>query len=50
MMDITKIILDPDDGSTPIEADPSEDGGIYTWLTHGIQTTLTVEDERVITA
>ena len=45
---ITKIILDPDDGSTPIEADPSEDAVIsYTWLTHGVfETTLTAEDEE----
>ena len=45
---ITKIILDPDDGSSPIEADPSEDAVIsYTWLTHGVfETTLTAEDEE----
>ena len=45
---ITKIILDPDDGSTPIEADPSDDAVIsYTWLTHGVfETTLTAEDEE----
>ena len=45
---ITKIILDPDDGSTPIEADPSDNAVIsYTWLTHGVfETTLTAEDEE----
>ena len=39
---ITKIILDPDDGSTPIEADPSDNAVVsYTWLTHGVfETTL----------
>ncbi|MGB0802434.1 MAG: PKD domain-containing protein [Candidatus Poseidoniaceae archaeon] len=46
--EITKIILDPDDGSTPIEADPSDNAVIsYTWLTHGVfETTLTAEDEE----
>lgn len=45
---ITKIILDPDDGSSPIEADPSDDAVIsYTWMTHGVfETTLTAEDEE----
>ena len=44
---ITKIILDPDDGSTPIEADPADNAVLsYTWLTHGVfETTLTAEDE-----
>ncbi len=44
---ITKIILDPDDGSTPIEADPSDNAVIsYTWLTHGIfDVKMSVEDE-----
>ena len=46
--DIAKIILDPDDGSTPIEADPSDNAVIsYTWLTHGIfDVKMSVEDER----
>ena len=45
---ITKIILDPDDGSTPIEADPSDNAVIsYTWLTHGIfDVKMSVEDEK----
>ena len=45
---ITKIILDPDDGSSPIEADPSDNAVIsYTWMTHGVfETTLTAEDEE----
>jgi hypothetical protein len=44
---IVKIILDPDDGSTPIEADPSDNAVIsYTWLTHGIfDVKMSVEDE-----
>ena len=45
---ISKIMLDPDDGSSPIEADPSDDAVIsYTWMTHGVfETTLTAEDEE----
>ena len=41
-------MLDPDDGSSPIEADPSDDAVIsYTWMTHGVfETTLTAEDEE----
>jgi hypothetical protein len=45
---ITKIILDPDDGSTPIEADPNDNAVIsYTWMTHGVfEITLSAEDEQ----
>ena len=45
---ITKIMLDPDDGSDPVEGDPSDDAVIsYTWLTHGVFTvTLTAEDSE----
>ncbi len=45
---ITKIILDPDDGSSPVESDPADDAVIsYTWVTHGVfETTLTAEDEN----
>jgi len=44
---ITKITLDPDDGSDVIEADPSDDAVIsYEWLTHGVfEITLGAEDE-----
>ena len=44
---ITKIILNPDDGSTPIEVDPSDNAVIsYTWLTHGIfDVEMSAEDE-----
>ena len=44
---IVKITLNPDDGSTPIEADPSDNAVItYTWLTHGIfDVEMTAEDE-----
>ena len=45
--DITKITLDPDDGSDPVEGNPSEDAVLsYTWLTHGVfEITLSAEDE-----
>lgn len=45
---ITKIILDPDDGSDPVEGDPSDNAVIsYTYVTHGVfETTLTAEDEE----
>jgi hypothetical protein len=44
---ITKIMLDPDDGSDPVEGDPSDNAIIsYTWLTHGVfEVTLSAEDE-----
>ena len=44
---ITKISLDPDDGSEPVEGNPSDDTVIsYTWMTHGVFTvTLSAEDE-----
>jgi hypothetical protein len=43
---ITKVIIEPDDGSDPVEGDPSDDAVIsYTWLTHGVfEVTLTAED------
>jgi hypothetical protein len=43
---ITKITLDPDDGSDVIESDPAEDAVIsYEWLTHGVfEITLGAED------
>ena len=45
---ITKIMLDPDDGSDPIEADPSDNAVIsYTWMTHGVfEITLSAEDDE----
>ena len=45
---ITKIMIDPDDGSSPVEADPADNAIIsYTWLTHGVfEVTLTAEDEE----
>ncbi len=45
---IAKIMLDPDDGSDPVEGDPSDNAVIsYTWVTHGVfETTLTAEDEE----
>ncbi len=45
---ITKIMLDPDDGSEPVEGDPSDNAVIsYTWMTHGVfEVTLTAEDEE----
>ena len=45
---ITKIMIEPDDGSSPVEGDPSDNAVIsYTWLTHGVFTvTLTAEDSE----
>jgi len=45
---ITKIMLDPDDGSEPVEGDPADNAVIsYTWLTHGVfEITLSAEDEE----
>ena len=45
---ITKVIIEPDDGSDPVEGDPSDDAVIsYTWLTHGVfDVTLTAEDSE----
>ena len=45
---ITKIIIEPDDGSDPVEGDPSDDAVIsYTWMTHGLfEVTLTAEDSE----
>ena len=45
---ITKIMLDPDDGSEPVEGDPSDNAVIsYTWMTHGVfEVTLTAEDDE----
>ena len=45
---ITKIIIEPDDGSDPVEGDPSDDAVIsYTWMTHGVfEVTLTAEDSE----
>ena len=45
---ITKIMLDPDDGSDPVEGDPTDNAIIsYTWLTHGVfEVTLTAEDDE----
>jgi hypothetical protein len=45
---IAKIMLDPDDGSDPVEGDPADNAVIsYTWLTHGVFTvTLTAEDSE----
>ena len=44
---ITKIMLDPDDGSDPVEGDPSDNAVIsYTWMTHGVfEITLSAEDD-----
>jgi len=46
--DITKVIIEPDDGSDPVEGDPSDNAVIsYTWLTHGVfDVTLTAEDSE----
>lgn len=43
---ITKIMIEPDDGSSPVEGDPADNAVIsYTWMTHGVFTvTLTAED------
>ena len=45
---ITKIMLDPDDGSDPVEADPSDNAVIsYTWMTHGVfEIKLSAEDDE----
>ena len=45
---ITKIMLDPDDGSEPVEGDPSDNAVIsYTWMTHGVfEITLSAEDDE----
>ena len=45
---ITKIMIEPDDGSSPVEGDPSDNAVIsYTWLTHGVFTvTLSAEDSE----
>jgi hypothetical protein len=45
---ITKIMIDPDDGSDPVEGDPADNAVIsYTWMTHGVFTvTLTAEDDE----
>jgi len=45
---ITKIMIEPDDGSNPVEGDPADNAVIsYTWLTHGVFTvTLTAEDDE----
>ena len=45
---ITKIMIEPDDGSSPVEGDPADNAVIsYTWLTHGVFTvTLTAEDSE----
>ena len=45
---ITKIMLDPDDGSDPVEGDPSDNAVIsYTWMTHGVfEITLSAEDDE----
>lgn len=45
---ITKVIIEPDDGSSPVEGDPSDNAVIsYTWMTHGLfEVTLTAEDSE----
>ena len=45
---ITKVLIEPDDGSDPVEGDPSDNAVIsYTWLTHGVfDVTLTAEDSE----
>ena len=45
---ITKIMIEPDDGSSPVEGDPADNAVIsYTWLTHGVFTvTLSAEDSE----
>ena len=45
---IAKIMLDPDDGSDPVEADPADGAVIsYTWMTHGVfGVTLSAEDDE----
>ena len=46
--DIVKIMIDPDDGSNPVEGSPSDNAIIsYTWLTHGIfSVSLSAEDSE----
>mgnify|MGYP001183935661 CR=1 FL=1 len=43
---ISKIMIDPDDGSEPVEGDPADNAVIsYTWMTHGVfSVTLSAED------
>ena len=45
---ITKIMIEPDDGSSPVEGDPADNAVIsFTWLTHGVFTvTLSAEDSE----
>ena len=45
---ITKIMIEPDDGSDPVEGDSADNAVIsYTWMTHGVFTvTLTAEDDE----
>ena len=45
---ISKIMIEPDDGSDPVEGDPADNAVIsYTWMTHGVFTvTLTAEDDK----
>ena len=45
---ITKIMIEPDDGSDPVEGDPSDNAVLsYTWTTHGVFTvTLSAEDDE----
>jgi hypothetical protein len=45
---ITKIMIEPDDGSNPVEGDPADNAVIsYTWMTHGVFTvTLSAEDDE----
>ena len=45
---ITKIMIEPDDGSDPVEGDPSDNAVLsYTWMTHGVFTvSLSAEDDE----
>ena len=45
---ITKIMIEPDDGSDPVEGDPSDNAVLsYTWTTHGVFTvSLSAEDDE----
>lgn len=45
---ITTIMIEPDDGSDPVEGDPADNAVIsYTWMTHGVFTvTLSAEDSE----
>jgi hypothetical protein len=45
---ITKIMIEPDDGSDPVEGDPADNAVIsYTWMTHGVfSATLSAEDSE----